>query len=258
MNFAEILTIRRLEEITLSALPALQTAFYDGWVLRASQGYTRRANSVNPIYPSSQDVNAKIDFCEQWFAAHNLPTIFKLTPAAQPDNLDALLEERGYTREAETRVKVMTLDSLESSPAGKVELLTQPNNEWQSHFFRMNGVKEQFFPVMQFMLKSISLPICCAAVIHQNQVVAVGLGVLDDGFVSLYDIVTAPEQRNQGLGKQLLLHLLNWGKAQGARQACLAVVAANAPAVRLYDKLGFREVYPYWYRVLPHETLQNR
>lgn len=251
MNPAETFTIRRLEEITLSALPALQTAFYDGWVLRASQGYTRRANSVNPIYPSSQDVNTKIDFCEQWFAAHNLPTIFKLTPGSQPDNLDALLESRGYSREAETRVKVMALDTLESPPAGRVELLTQPNDQWQNHFFRMNSVKEQFFPVMQYMLNSISLPICCAAVYLHDQVAAVGLGVLDDGFISLYDIVTAPEQRNQGLGKQLLLHLLNWGKSQGARQACLAVVAANAPAVRLYDKLGFREVYPYWYRVRP-------
>lgn len=246
---AENFTIRRLEEITLSALPAMQTAFYDGWVLRASQGYTRRANSVNPIYPSSQALERKIDFCEGWFKAHKLPTIFKLTPGSQPDNLDVALETRGYIREAETHVKVMNLDGLQAPGDGKVELLSQPNDAWQGHFFRMNGVQERFFPVMQYMLNSISLPMCCAAVYHHDAVAAVGLAVLDDRFVSLYDIVTSPEHRNQGLGEQLLLHLLHWGRAQGAQQGCLAVVASNASAVRLYEKVGFRMVYPYWYRV---------
>ena len=41
--------IRTLEELSMNALPALQTMLYGGWVLRFANGYTRRANSINPI-----------------------------------------------------------------------------------------------------------------------------------------------------------------------------------------------------------------
>ena len=46
------------EELSLNALPALQTQFYDGWVFRytSGYGYTNRANSVNLLYPSMLDL----------------------------------------------------------------------------------------------------------------------------------------------------------------------------------------------------------
>jgi GNAT superfamily N-acetyltransferase len=43
--------------------------------------------------------------------------------------------------------------------------------------------------------------------------------------------------------------MLGWAQENGARHAYLGVVELNSPARRLYDKLGFREAYRYWYRV---------
>ena len=59
------ITAKRVEEAALNAWPALQQILYDGWILRFSQGYTKRANSVNPIFQSSIDLETKINIKAQ-------------------------------------------------------------------------------------------------------------------------------------------------------------------------------------------------
>lgn len=48
---------------------------------------------------------------------------------------------------------------------------------------------------------------------------ACGLGVIQNGYIGLFDIITASDQRRQGMAEQLLLALLHWGKTQGATTA---------------------------------------
>ncbi len=73
-----------LEELSMNAWPALKTHLYDGWVLRFANGYTKRANSVHPIYSSTLPVGEKITFCEGLYGREGLPTVFKLTHASRP------------------------------------------------------------------------------------------------------------------------------------------------------------------------------
>ena len=93
--------IRKIEELSMNAWPSLHTKLYDGWVLRFSDGYTRRANSVSPIYESTVPLDEKIDFCEKEYKLHNLPAIFKITKASTPQGIDERLEERGYSKNNE-------------------------------------------------------------------------------------------------------------------------------------------------------------
>jgi hypothetical protein len=92
---------RDLEELALTTWPASQQWLYDGWVVRFADGHTRRANSVNPLYPSLQDAAAKIMQCEQWYAERNLPTVFRLNSYTAPVSLDQLLDVVNYICQAD-------------------------------------------------------------------------------------------------------------------------------------------------------------
>ena len=241
--------IRFLEELSLSALPALQTVYLDGWVLRFSAGLTRRANSVNPLYAGAQTLEDDLHEAEALYVRRGLPVIFKLTPASLPEGLDATLAERGYTREAPTAVQ--TLD-LRAPPPARPQLsdLTETlTDAWLDAMFELSATPPRFRATQQQMLSRLAVPACFAALHVGGSVVSLGLGVLLSGWLGLFDIVTRPEQRRRGYAGQLIADLLAWAATRGATGAYLQVMRENAPALALYDRLGFREAYEYWYRV---------
>ncbi len=45
--------VRRLEELAFRGWPALESRDLDGWRLRFSNGYTKRANSINGLEENS-------------------------------------------------------------------------------------------------------------------------------------------------------------------------------------------------------------
>ncbi len=243
------LLIRHLEELSLNALPALQTTYHDGWVIRFADGYTKRANSVNPLYTSATSVEDKISYCESMYAVRKQPTVYKMTSLAEPRDLDAQLAQRGYREEPGASVQMVALNNLEIPYQVRVTLAADANEQWLSAYFRLNNVQERYMPVMRHMIQHIAPQKCLAAVYIEGQIAVVGLGVLDRGFLGLFDIVTEPSMRQKGYGHQLMLYLLNWGKANGAGYAYLQVMMSNSPALYLYEKLGFHEIYRYWYRV---------
>lgn len=81
--------------------------------------------------------------------------------------------------------------------------------------------------------------------------VACGMYVIDGGYAGVYEVVVDPEQRGKGLGRALMINLLYHAKMQGIHKSYLQVVMDNTPARSLYESLGYKEVYSYWYRVKP-------
>lgn len=90
--------IQTIEELSLNAWSSLQQILYDGWILRFANGYTKRANSINPLYTGTKNVYEKIARCEQIYIDKKLKPIFRITPLAYPDNLDAILAEAGFEK----------------------------------------------------------------------------------------------------------------------------------------------------------------
>jgi ribosomal protein S18 acetylase RimI-like enzyme len=249
--------IRTIEEFSMNAWPALQTLLYDGWVLRFASGYTRRANSVNPIYPSTLPLEDKIRACEALYARQGLPACFKMTAESQPNGLDETLAARGYALDAPTSVQVLDLRAAQPEPSTQVEIAPAASVEWNAGFAQASGLAAQRRAIHEQMLAAILLPCAYAAVRQDGQLASFGLAVAQDGYVGFYDIVTGADQRRKGHARRLMLALLDWARQQGAHTAYLQVMLNNAPALDLYAGLGFREVYRYWYRVKGAEELRR-
>ena len=142
----------------------------------------------------------------------------------------------------------LTSPSLAFDDLSPVTIQPQPDDEWVTEYVTMNGFDPARIPTVRRLLANMGLPTAYASIREGDTMVAVGLGVAGQGFVGLFDIVTDPQQRGRGLGRRLVRNLLRWGREQGATQGFLQVVPENAAAIRLYESLGFRELYQYWYR----------
>lgn len=241
--------ITTLEELSLNAWPAHQTMLYDGWVIRFANGYTKRANSVNPLYPSTLDLEEKIAFCESLYREQKLDVVYKLTPASHTENLDEILEAKGYGNDSATSVQLFDLGSSSVSPSPAVVVNESLSDQWLDTFCRMSAVDDRRRESLRRILHNIVPHRCFASLTVDTKVIAAGLGVLQAGFVGLFDIVVDPAFRSQGYGRQIVESLLYWGKQNGAQQSYLQVMLNNAPALHLYSKIGFIEQYQYWYRV---------
>ena len=238
--------IRMMEELSLGAWPAPGSVFHDGWLIRFAQGYTRRANSVQALYAGTMPLGQKIELCEKLYRDHGQRAVFKLTEAAQPAELDLALEARGYAREAQTAVMVHELPEPRSSD--RVRCDREPTNDWLAAYAALNHLTENQHQALGRITRSIALPMCCACLTDQREPVACGMAVVQGEWVGLYDIVTLQARRRQGLASEVVAHLIDWARQQGAGKAYLQVALGNQPAVALYRKLGFRPIYEYWYR----------
>jgi GNAT superfamily N-acetyltransferase len=248
---------RTFEELSMNAWPALRTIHHDGWVLRFAGGYTRRANSIHPIYPSvqtgsdedDQNLNARIQVCEQFYRSQGLKTIFKLAEECFPTGLDECLAGRGYQMDADTSVQTRSLVGWQALSAAEVELSTDCTEVWQAAFCRMGAVAPHNQPISSRILEAILPTRRFASVRVDGEIIACGLGVMQAGFLGLFDIVTDPAHRRKGYGRKVVAGLMTWAAGQGAHTAYLQVMLSNQAALPLYAGLGFQEKYRYWYRV---------
>ena len=241
-------TIRALEEAALNAWPALQQILVDGWLVRFANGYTKRANSVNPFYESTQPVEAKIERCLALFQVQNLPPVFRLTPLAQPDDLDNRLAQMGFSEQSRTSVQTLDLAVFTTRFPSEFQYEASLSAAWARHFARLNNLGAHQ-DAHNALLRQIIPQTCFAVLHHHGQVVACGLAVREGAYVGLFDIVVDSTVRRRGFGRTLVLSLLAWARQQGATTAYLQVMTTNTPALNLYHTLGFREVYQYWYRL---------
>lgn len=230
----------------------MQQILLDGWLLRFSRGFTKRANSIVPLYPSlsaAETLPEKVRYCENLYAREQLQTIFRLTSISHPEidtgPLDGYLDQRGYVHTEPTQVLTATLTGTAAAPG--FNLLAQ--DEWLAVYAWMTDMPTTAAALQSAILTGIQGRCAFATIEVNGEPVACGLGVLEQDLLGLFDIVTHPAHRRAGHGNGLVSSLLGWGHEEGAGYGYLQMVADNHPAALLYQNLGFQPLYNYWYRV---------
>lgn len=242
--------IQRLEELTLNTTPAIHQNFYDGWVLRASNTETHRANSVTVLHPSTLPLSEKLAYCESWYRLHHQPVLFRVNDSLSPVGLDDLLAARGYHQVAATHVMTADLSSVagpQELPPG-VRLVELDLAESLAALHRLKGTAPK---VAEQEIKRQALwrgPQIVLSLRSINGVVCSGMARVEGGHVGIFDVFTPANQRGKGFAAMLVSHLLAWGKKQGASSAFLQVLETNCIAISVYERVGFAVCYRYWSR----------
>jgi ribosomal protein S18 acetylase RimI-like enzyme len=121
---------------------------------------------------------------------------------------------------------------------------------WLNLFVHMEEARQDKKAVYRQIMSGIGPRTCYLQVLAQSVPVGIGMSVCERGWAGLYSVATAAHYRRRGVGTEIVRSLAEWAAQHGATQLYLQVMKNNAPALALYEKLGFSHLYSYHYRTL--------
>jgi N-acetylglutamate synthase len=211
---------RAAQQRALALWPDLTTEPLGDWTLRHSPTSTaRRANSVLALGPSG--IADEYDRVVGFYAARGARPIAAVLPDSDED---ALFRRHGWV--------------LESTDADTL--------------FQVAGVAAARRAVVSRLASLAPRPPCEYDEAGDHVTVRIGdvasgVAAYADDWVGLRAIEVSPGRRRQGLALAVVEALLEWGAERGATTAYLQVLGDNAPAIGLYEGLGFRTHHAYRY-----------
>ncbi len=244
--------IRALEAAAAFGWPGIEQGWVDGWLLRAGNGYTNRANSAVPLGSSDGPAAFGPDTLQrigEWYTAHGLPVQLAL-----PDRLATL--PPGWRSRRETRLLAIDIENF-VLPQGPrmVRIVPAPDDAWLS-MHRYGGEDPATQPVSTPPLVEVLTAVHDGEVgfasLGLPQPIAIGRGALTtapDGrrWIGLTCVAVAAEHRRHGLGSLICAELIRWGADRGATHAYLQVETENTGAIAMYHELGFLDHHTYRY-----------
>ncbi|MGY5124403.1 GNAT family N-acetyltransferase [Streptomyces nigrescens] len=247
-------TALELQTVAARGWPAVETARLGEWTLRASGGFTRRANSVLPLGDPGVPLETALERIGQWYDERGLPPVILVATgrADTGERLAAELAERGWTDERHTTVRIAALAPLADTGAdlSRVALSREPGADWLALYNRTGAAEPSAEAARTALQVLTGGPSVWFATVHgaDGGTAAIGRLVVDGRWAGFAALEVAPAARRQGLATLVMAALAERALEEGASAAYLQVEADNAGALAFYDRLGFTDHHGYHYR----------
>ena len=132
---------------------------------------------------------------------------------------------------------------------GNIIIENSFSDEWLNDFISYSGLDNQVFQrTAKNIVNNILGKVIVVRKIVDNKTVGCGYGAVEKGYVGIFDIIVDKTHRGNGYGQDIMDGILSTAAHENIENAYLSVVVGNVPAENLYQKIGFKEIYRYWYR----------
>jgi GNAT superfamily N-acetyltransferase len=248
------ISINDLEQAAAPGWRAAEEDRLGDWLLRATSGFTGRANSALAAGDPGRPLSEAIDAVRHWYAARGLPAMIAVPyPAGRPgdSSLDRLLAGLGWNIRADAAT-VMTADpakaaDLAGQPDVTVDFESEPDQAWLARYH----YRGQDLPPVAVELLTSAPWQAFASVRSDSDTIAIGRVAGSGDWAGLTAIEVAAQCRRQGLGRAVTVALAAHAVARGATGLYLQVADDNHGARALYRQLGFADHHGYHYRIAP-------
>lgn len=243
--------ILELERVAARHWRGTEEEWLGGWLLRAAEGLTGRANSALPLADPNMPLDDAVAAVTAWYRARGLaPMIAVPLPL---EELDIYLSERKWVTRSGPAF-VMTADLVNVAPPPELSagaafrIDAEPDDEWL-RLYHYRGQAQQP-PIIKKLLVSAEFQ-TFVSVRSGGEAIAVGRLSIAEGWAGITAVEVDPAHRRRGLGSALTQAICVEAATRGIRRAFLQVEIANTAAQALYQRCGFRCSHRYQYRVAP-------
>jgi N-acetylglutamate synthase len=251
-------TIVELERVAARHWRGTDEEWLGGWLLRAADGFTGRANSALPLGDPGMPLDNALAAVTRWYRARGLPPMIAVPLSLGGDpaghGLDNHLSERSWpTRPGPALVMVADLAAL--PPAGnlpdgaRLRVDDDPDDAWLATY-HYRGQHQQP-PILRTVLMSAPDQAFISFRARGGEVLGIGRLSIADGWAGITAVEVTPASRRAGLGRALTLAICAEAAARGAGHVFLQVETENVAARTLYERCGFGYSHRYHYRVSP-------
>lgn len=222
--------------------PAADYAGEGGFLVARGEGGGGRVSAARAVAGWSE---ADIKAAEARHHAWGQPSLFAV--GAGDAALESALAARGYHKADPTVILSAPTAPLAEPPIPPVTAMEcWPPLAIQRDLWAQTGTG----PARQAIIGRAQAPKAAILGRTQDRAAGVGFVAVHEGVAMLHALAVLPHWRGRGLAAWMVRRAARFAEGHGAGELALAVTRANTPALRLYDRLGFREVgaYAYWRR----------
>ena len=240
-----------LERLAARSWRGLEEERFGDWLLRAGGGFTGRANSVLVVGEPPAPRPAAVDAVTDWYAARGLRPRAQV-PIPGGEAADAAFDAAGWLRDDDNLVLTASLARW-PEPHVAVDLASEPDEAWLVGYrYRGTPLPDVAREVLLTANDPVFASIRCDPA--PAPLAAVARGVVVEDWVVVTAVTVDERHRRRGLATAVMAGLGTWARDRGASSCVLQVAGGNAPALSLYDRLGFTEHHRYHYRLGPGPT----